>query len=93
MGVPADSADCYINNFCNNRAFQLPDIFSKCNWLSKKKPLPCWSGTRLMEIVDLCTTRIAGEAVSCTENYIVALIAAIEMAIDEDDMDFSKLED
>lgn len=91
LGLPADSADCYINEICNNRAFQLPDLFSKCTWLSKKKPIPCWSVGRLIEIYCILTN--AKEFKMHTIDTLVEEIIYLLNAIKIDGADFSKLEE
>ena len=96
LGVPADSADCYINEACDNRAFQLPDIFSKCRWLPKKKPIPCWSVGRLIEIYNMCVDfdlddRAAIVIFIQDESPIVQMMEMFEDNVGI--MDFSKLEE
>lgn len=101
LGVPADSADCYINEACENRAFQLPDIFSKCTWVLKKRPIPCWSVGRLIEIMTIC---YKWDLLSCasfriymtdiiSHNLINQLINDLSLEIRRDKIDFSKLEE
>ena len=104
LGVPILTSDCYfyIQEINGRNVCDTPNLipygigeYGLRHWWTNRnnaRYIPCWSAGRLIEIVDLCTTRIAGEAISCTENYVVALIVAIEMAVNEDDIDFSKLE-
>lgn len=98
LGFPADSADCYINGWCNNRAFQLPKLYSKCDWVDGRSSLPCWSVGRLMEIYDICVNLMPGmqlefskEPGNCT--YIELIIASFELAADDGLIYFSNLEE
>lgn len=90
LGVPADSADCYINGICNNRAFQLPDIFSKCAWLPNKKPIPCWSVGRLIEIIALCGQTYPYKQ-RWSPNMVQDIVELMEDIIHE--LNFSNLEE
>jgi hypothetical protein len=95
LGLPADSADCHytaiqsmiwIHNDCD------PDFTN---------PLitPCWSVGRLLEICTICIYHYTGNNTfifdrgSLRLGYIECLIAALEIAHDDGDIDFSKLED
>lgn len=98
LRVPADSADCYHNSNCNNRAFQLDNIFSQCEWITDK-PTPCWSVGRLMEIIDICETNPRDEEYPTTKmvkdetkmDYIDYLVGTVKMMLPR--LDFSKLEE
>ena len=102
LGVPANSADCYydqyqILNFRNELDYGY-DFFG-LNF----RFTPCWSVGRLMEINDICTmfddkawmgleypsTKLVKDKFALP--YIEFLIQAIEVATDV--LDFSKLND
>lgn len=56
IGVPADSADCYINtngNTYNVIPQDSPTFSEYCKFLSYL--IPCWSAGRLIEIYEVCT--------------------------------------
>ena len=99
LGVPADSADCYVNEVCDNRAFQLPDIFSKCIWLPSKNPIPCWSVGRLIEIALICATTIEIPYINFSTSYgwsvanNIDYLMSIFVNYSSTYMDFSKLDE
>ena len=56
LGVPADSADCYINtngNTINVIPEDSPKYSEYCGSLTYL--VPCWSAGRLIEIFEVCT--------------------------------------
>ena len=90
IGVPADSADCHYTAmqsmiWVNND--NDPDF-------TNKLIIPCWSVGRLMEIYDICR-RYDGDwdEVYGKETYIETYISAIEEAVLDEMLDFSKLEE
>ena len=101
LGLPADSSDCYINEVCDNRAFQLPNIFSRCIWQPKNKPIPCWSVGRLIEIwlhcnkfsIDSTSEPITIGLIDFSNNFIDDFIHLIKKAVNSKHIDFSKLEE
>lgn len=56
--------------------------------------LPCWSVGRLMEIYDTCVENIESWPVVKQDiSYLINTIVAIDYAVKEGRIDFSKLED
>lgn len=96
LGVPADSADCFITLRGAIKARQSMCL-SKDFFLREPNYTPCWSVGRLMEIFDICC------AISyyndwfntqCVPNeYVAYVIGCYERAIDSKMLDFSKLEE
>ena len=92
LGVPADSADLYYQDYGS-----IPMVV----WtLTQPRDLrrgilkPCWSVGRLMEIYDICRYYDGDyDEVYGKETYIETFISAIEEAILDDMFDFSKLEE
>jgi len=89
LGVPADSADCYFNEWQHENirgADDLNDGF----FLRHPECFPCWSVGRLIEIYDLfgvCTT------LQYCENYLEELVREFESLVKNNGFDFSKLEE
>ena len=102
LGVPADSADCRQpnDNGENGKDFI---IFYNMFPFSKEiestifdgdNLLPCWSVGRLMEIYDICRCYDGDwDEVYGKETYIETYVSAIEEAVLDEMLDFSKLED
>lgn len=96
LGVPADSADCYFNTLAK-KPYVLTDLYSKTNFLEPQ--LPCWSGVRLMEIIDICEIDPKDEEYPTTKmikdkaemNYIDYLVGTVQKMLHR--LDFSKLEE
>ena len=92
LGVPADSADLYYQDYGS-----IPMVV----WtLTQPRDLrrcilkPCWSVGRLIEIYDICCCYDEDcDVVYGKETYIETFISAIEEAILDDMFDFSKLEE
>lgn len=99
IGVPADSADCYINtngNTTNVIPEDSPKYSEYCRKLSYL--IPCWSVGRLIEIYNICVNSMPGmqldlenEPESCT--YIELIVCSFELAADDGLTYFSKLDD
>lgn len=95
LGVPADSADCYFNEWQHENirgADDLNDGF----FLRHPECFPCWSVGRLIEIVDMCSVKqdYAGKfEFEMNKSYIQNLICLIIGMLHTKDLDFSKLEE
>lgn len=88
LGVPANSADCYYLDL------GLGEYSDKPYWGFNADEFPCWSACRLMEIYDICRCYDGDwDEVYRKETYIETYVSAIEEAVLDDMMDFSKLED
>ena len=100
LGVPADSADCYIRLDFN--VTESPDIIryyatfseiKKRNEIIDKNFIPCWSVGRLMEIITMCCSWHEGRFVYKENICCESLVKKIEEIIQYQEMDFSKLEE
>lgn len=107
LGVPADSADaCYTiyNKDTNNEIQQLivplkgqtsiVNLVKNTNSLYKHgnvSAVYCWSVGRLIEIYGFSTNQYIGNI--WYRNPMECIIADIEIAIENGEMDFSKLEE
>ncbi len=97
LGVPADSADCYLlRTHTKGDTFIVEvlhdELYSKKDkFTNMLEYLPCWSAGRLMEIYDMCVMNSIGSWVDYTTriNYVNYLVSCFEIS----DFDFSKLED
>lgn len=102
LGVPADSADCYLED-CTYRIKVIPaerwDTYSTLKRrVGSVMFLPCWSVGRLIEIYNICVNFMPGmqldlenEPESCT--YIELIVSSFELAADDGLTYFSKLEE
>ena len=92
LGVPADSADLYYQDYGS-----IPMVvWTLTQPLDLRRGIlkPCWSVGRLIEIYDICRCYIEDcDEVYGKETYIETFISAIEEAILDDMFDFSKLEE
>jgi len=102
LGVPADSADCYYEKCASLLGeWEYKPCIGECvaikqNLFSYRNGyvIPCWSACRLMEIYDICRCYDGDwNEVYEKETYIETYVSAIEEAVLDDMMDFSKLED
>ena len=106
LGVPADSADCVLENLDTAENNFQSEYYTR--WIIEKRHvkedifcernegifLPCWSVGRLIEIYDICRYYDGDyDNVYGKETYIETFISAIEEAILDDMLDFSKLEE
>ena len=101
LGVPADSADCYLNGdsviVLNGRTFQEnydEDLdLAKLNLMEFPHYLPCWSVGRLIEIYELCYAQefIRGVGTPLMEDVLSAMYDAVNDTTEQ--WDFSKLEE
>jgi hypothetical protein len=82
LGVPAWTADCYYK--------ESGKIEIKNTALDELFP-PCWSVGRLIEIYGFGTNQHIGNI--WYRNSMECIIADIEIAIENGEMDFSKLEE
>jgi hypothetical protein len=94
LGVPADSADCYFDDY-DEGVYVLDKTEDTNNFFtSYPECTPCWSACQLMEIYDICRCYDGDwNEVYEKETYIETYVSAIEEAVLDDMMDFSKLED
>ena len=101
LGVPANSADMYWDNYCftsneykspivrNKHSYRYKDYFK----MNKEIYTPCFSVGRLIEIFFICSTIAYRYEFIAEEIPINAIVSGIELAIEENDFDFSKLDD
>jgi hypothetical protein len=87
LGVPADSADCYLDH---KRPYVIQDeeIY---NLIKLGSILPCWSVDRLMEIYGICSRLYTHNM--WLQDALTCILADIEFAFDYGNIDFSKLEE
>ena len=99
LGVPSDSADCYLED-CTYRVKVIPtekgDTYSTLKRrMGNEMYVPCWSVGRLMEICKLCEPKKyyeqLCEELQYSKNYCVVIISHIIANLPI--IDFSKLED
>lgn len=101
LGLPADSADCYLNGdsviMLNGKTFQEnynEDLdLARLHLAEYPHYIPCWSVGRLIEINNMCYTSLVEQEYyikmkDCNIDYMVNLF---KLAINI--MDFSKLEE
>ena len=102
LGVPADSADCVLENLNTAENNFQSEYYTR--WIIEKRHvkedifcernegifLPCWSVGRLIEIFIICTPYV--EIRLCTR-LIDQLVASYEDVIKQGMIDFSKLEE
>ena len=103
IGLPANSADSYYENFCSDdpdyiRLEIRQNIKEVKNNLFEDytRLLPCWSVGRLMEIVDICSVKqnyVGKFEFEMNKSYIQNLIYLIIGMLHAKDLDFSKLEE
>lgn len=98
LGVPADSADCYISfhRLNSNSPYEfgiLHNITFTKRWYDHPRFLPCWSVGRLIEIYELCYAQefIRNVGVCLMEDVLSAIYDAVNDTTEQ--WDFSKLED
>jgi hypothetical protein len=94
LGVPADSADCSIDEW--GRVHKIPQengnlLFSQLKRQTIYTIRPCWSVGRLMEIFLLCTPY--KEISLHGENLVEQMVVSIFMVHKDNLIDFSKLEE
>lgn len=99
LGVPADSADCYLL-----KTHTVTDEFHPCilgdELYSKKDKftnmldyMPCWSVGRLIEIMFACTIKCSELTLTANHFNTEYVLKTLEGAIKYYDLDFSKLEE
>ena len=97
LGVPADSADCYLqyDNFQDFYRMQLfEEGYEKSSQMHMhKNDLPCWSVGRLIEILSKCMpSEIYTPKFRCDTDVMKEVLDAIELEL-KYGLDFSKLEE
>ena len=100
LGVPADSADCYLKEYyirpiiLNKITFSdFVSATTKCIMNKPEDYLPCWSVGRLMEIIRICNLTVEKPWVYIEQDNIHAMITAITDGVNNHMLDFSKLEE
>ena len=96
LGLPADSADCYILNesqdesvYKNYTTLIIQPYMNKTNLLQEEGVLPCWSVGRLIKIYFICSFQPEMFIDNTIENLVDYLLGLFESVA----MDFSKLEE
>ena len=106
LGVPADSADCYLLRTRTKGDTFIVEVLhdelysKKDKFTNMLEYLPCWSVGRLMEIFEICDT-MPGETKSnmcCIPSikrmsYVEYIVKCFAKAIEMKILDFSKLEE
>lgn len=101
LGVPADSADCVLENLNTAENNFQSEYYTR--WIIEKRHvkedifcernegvfLPCWSVGQLIEIFIICTPYVE---IRLRTRLIEQLIASYEDVIKQGMIDFSKLE-
>ena len=91
LGVPADSADCYWNDFIQ-KPYVLSNLYSKGTFLNPKAP--CWSVGRLNEIFKICSdNHIEIYDLDLEGTQIERAMQAFENYAKYNWLDFSKMEE
>ena len=107
LGVPADSADCYMFTYgYEYKGMPRPflvfpktyEYIKNLNAAYGDKTIPCWSVGRLIEILMICNTYLAPkefkiEPNSMNPTIIENIVNKIEELEGYDMLDFSKLEE
>lgn len=100
LGVPADSADCYLlRTHTKGDAFIVEvlhdELYSKKDkFTNMLEYLPCWSVGRLIEIFDICNLyELHKFSTRDWSVNIKKLMRDYEVAAEENMLDFSKLEE
>lgn len=96
LGVPADSADCYYQDYGS-----IPMVvwtLTQPRDLKRGILKPCWSVGRLIEILSICSTTPFPNEITITRrnvdlSIVETLINRIEELANYYSLDFSKLED
>lgn len=102
LGVPADSADCVLENLNTAENNFQSEYYTR--WIIEKRHvkedifcernecifLPCWSVGQLIEIFIICTPYVE---IRLRTRLIEQLIASYEDVIKQGMIDFSKLEE
>jgi hypothetical protein len=99
LGLPADSADCYLQNesqdplaYVNYTAHIIQPFHDKRVMFSQMEDfLPCWSVGRLIEIYEICAN--AEYDRDCSRGLVEDVIYIIERDFSHNMLDFSKLEE
>ena len=96
LGVPADSADMYYDQF-SGLCFRCEEDYSYNFFDENFKFIPVWSVGRLMEILMICNTYLAPKEFKIEQNSMnPSLIENVVNKIEELEgynmLDFSKLE-
>ena len=97
IGVPADSADCYLTRFGIDEDWEVKVLnyvkYSELAISNQKYCLPCLSVGRLMEIFEICSGQV-------WQNEIIENYSKVDMLLEDFEdvekkytFDFSKLED
>ena len=95
LGVPADSADCYLTRFGMDEDWEVKVLnyvkYSEIAISNQEYCLPCWSVGQLIKILSICCSyRHCLPVDYCFVEYIVCIITN-EIKLNR--IDFSKLEE
>ena len=96
LGVPIDSADCYLTRFGIDEDWEVKVLnnvkYSEIAISNQEYCLPCWSVGRLIEIYSIITGR-KEFTLRTVDTLINEVIYMLNVAIKHEEFDFSKLED
>ena len=97
LGVPADSADCYLDVANSRRGILAINGIYNMDVPTTPRYLPCWSVGRLIEIICNChviTNQFMENWICCDKdtNLVELLISDIDVYIAAGHIDFFKLE-
>jgi hypothetical protein len=98
LGVPSDSANCYLTRFGIDEDWEVKVLnnikYSELEISNQNYCLPCWSAARLIDIYEICTCCLferMNPKLSVLEDVLLQIS---EDVISPDECwDFSKLED
>lgn len=101
LGLPADSADCYLQNesqdplaYVNYMVHIIQPFHDKRIMFSQLEDfLPCWSVGRLMEIFEICTGLVWQNEVIDGYTKLDMLLEDFEDVENKYHLDFSKLKE
>lgn len=97
LGVPADSADCFI--YINSVGQDIGILDFPYSEVEKEGFCPCWSVGRLIEIYDMCFIYPKSRSSWCAYTrvkgvlFVDYILDCYKNAIADKLLDFSKLED
>ena len=103
LGLPEDSADCYLERFVIRNTWMVKILqtvrYSELVRLETDEYIPCWSVGRLTEICLKCSTlkrrqvRFFCNGDDDEYSLIDYIMTALESGVMTNHMDFSKLDD
>jgi hypothetical protein len=105
LGVPADSADCYLLRTHTKGDTFIVEVLHDELYSKKEKftdileYLPCWSAGRLIEIITICCNHYSGNndiifnRAAVDHGIIKCLVAYLAIEKKDVSVDFSKLDE